>query len=123
MLVLPKRNDSMIVAATSRSYYRDLIAAGVKLFEYRRGLAPRQDDGGRRKTGHDRIRQPRPAQLRTQFRKQHPVRGREFRARSSRAAASNIIADCDEVQSADVERFSLGARLWQNSLAMLSPIL
>ena len=38
ILVLPEHNDSMVVAGTSRSYYQDLVSAGVKLFEYRCGL-------------------------------------------------------------------------------------
>ena len=38
IMVLPRRCDSRIVAGTSRSYYEDLIKAGVELYEYRRGL-------------------------------------------------------------------------------------
>lgn len=37
-LVFPARNDSWIVAAASRSYYGDLLDAGVRLFEYQGGL-------------------------------------------------------------------------------------
>lgn len=37
-VVFPARNDSWIVAAASRSYYADLLAAGVKIFEYHGGL-------------------------------------------------------------------------------------
>lgn len=37
-LVLPARNDSAIVSAASRSYYRSLLAAGVRLYEYEGGL-------------------------------------------------------------------------------------
>jgi cardiolipin synthase A/B len=37
-IVFPARNDSWIVAAASRSYYRDLLDAGVRIFEYRGGL-------------------------------------------------------------------------------------
>ena len=37
-IVFPARNDSWIVAAASRSYYADLLAAGVKIFEYQGGL-------------------------------------------------------------------------------------
>ena len=35
---LPKNNDSWVVAAASRSYYRALIEAGVRIFEYTGGL-------------------------------------------------------------------------------------
>lgn len=37
-LILPQRNDSRFVAAASRSYYRDLLEAGLKIHEYRGGL-------------------------------------------------------------------------------------
>jgi cardiolipin synthase len=37
-IVFPARNDSWIVAAASRSYYCDLLAAGVRIFEYKGGL-------------------------------------------------------------------------------------
>jgi cardiolipin synthase len=37
-LILPQRNDSWIVGAASRSYYADLLLAGVRIFEYEKGL-------------------------------------------------------------------------------------
>ncbi|WP_294950941.1 cardiolipin synthase [Sulfurovum sp.] len=38
IMIFPRRNDSWIVAAASRSYYEDLLRAGVKIFEYEGGL-------------------------------------------------------------------------------------
>jgi cardiolipin synthase len=37
-IVFPAKNDSFIVAAASRSYYADLLEAGVKIYEYVGGL-------------------------------------------------------------------------------------
>src|SRR5206468_5473381 len=37
-IIFPARNDSWIVAAASRSYYSDLLAAGVCIYEYEGGL-------------------------------------------------------------------------------------
>jgi cardiolipin synthase len=37
-LVLPRRNDDFAVAGASRSYYLDLLQAGVKIHEYEKGL-------------------------------------------------------------------------------------
>ena len=37
-IIFPARNDSWIVGAASRSYYGDLLAAGVRIFEYEGGL-------------------------------------------------------------------------------------
>ena len=37
-IIFPARNDSFIVQAASRSYYADLLAAGVRVFEFEGGL-------------------------------------------------------------------------------------
>jgi cardiolipin synthase A/B len=37
-VIFPKRNDSWIVAAASRSYYHDMLDAGVRIHEYVGGL-------------------------------------------------------------------------------------
>ncbi|HEX5755492.1 MAG TPA: cardiolipin synthase [Arenimonas sp.] len=37
-LLLPRRSDSRIVSAAARSYYDELLAAGVRIFEYRPSL-------------------------------------------------------------------------------------
>jgi cardiolipin synthase len=37
-IVFPARNDSRVAGAASRSYYAELLAAGVKIFEYPGGL-------------------------------------------------------------------------------------
>jgi cardiolipin synthase len=37
-IIFPARNDSWMVSATSRSYYAELLQAGVKVYEYRPGL-------------------------------------------------------------------------------------
>ncbi|MCB1822456.1 MAG: cardiolipin synthase, partial [Candidatus Competibacteraceae bacterium] len=37
-LIVPARNDSWVVGAASRSYYADLLAAGVRILEYEGGL-------------------------------------------------------------------------------------
>lgn len=33
-MIVPARSDSLIVSAAARSYYDDLLAAGVRVFEY-----------------------------------------------------------------------------------------
>jgi cardiolipin synthase len=37
-LIVPKRNDSPLVAAASRSFYERLLQAGVRLYEFKPGL-------------------------------------------------------------------------------------
>jgi cardiolipin synthase len=38
IIIFPERNDSWIVGAASRSYYADLLKAGVNIYEYKGGL-------------------------------------------------------------------------------------
>ncbi|WP_249978165.1 phospholipase D-like domain-containing protein [Vreelandella olivaria] len=38
LIIFPQRNDSRIVAAASRSYYAELLNAGVQIYEYVGGL-------------------------------------------------------------------------------------
>lgn len=122
ILVLPRRNDSIVVAATSRSYYRDLIAAGVKLFEYRCGLLHAKTmvvDGKLGMIGSANLDR---RSFELNFENNILFADEDF-ARTVRERQERFIADCDEATMADVEHFSLAQRLWQNSLAMLSPIL
>jgi cardiolipin synthase len=37
-IIFPRRNDSRFVGAASRSYYRELLDAGVRIFEFTEGL-------------------------------------------------------------------------------------
>lgn len=37
-IIFPARNDDFAVGATSRSYYEDLLEAGVKIYEFQHGL-------------------------------------------------------------------------------------
>ena len=37
-LIVPQRNDSRLIAAASRSFYDELLDAGVEIYEYRPGL-------------------------------------------------------------------------------------
>jgi len=122
ILVLPKRNDSRIVAATSRSYYQDLIDAGVKLFEYRRGLLHAKTmlvDGTVGLIGSANLDR---RSFELNFENNILFADKEFSA-IIHARHDEFIADSDLVTQADIERFSLAARLWHNSVAMLSPIL
>ena len=86
-IVFPARNDSWIVGAASRSYYADLLAAGVKIYEYEGGLLHTKSltlDG---EITLDRLGEHGPPQLRAQLREQHPVpRSRTYRC-SARAPA------------------------------------
>ena len=72
-IIFPARNDSWIVGAASRSYYSDLLAAGVRIYEYRRRPPPYQVTHIGRGSHADRLGQHGPAQFRFELRKQHSV--------------------------------------------------
>jgi cardiolipin synthase len=122
VLALPKRNDSMVVAATSRSYYADLIAAGVKLFEYHRGLLHAKTmvvDGKVGLIGSANLDR---RSFELNFENNILFADAAFAA-LIRARQAEFLADSDEVTMADVDRFNVVQRFWHNSVAMLSPIL
>lgn len=121
ILALPRDNDSRIVAATSRSYYAELIDAGVELYEYHRGLLHAKTmlvDGTVGLIGSANLDR---RSFELNFENNILFADKDFGA-AVRARQSAYLADCDPVTAADVARFGIGARLWQNSLAMLSPI-
>jgi cardiolipin synthase len=122
LLALPKRNDSRVVEATSRSYYRDLIAAGVRLFEYHCGLLHAKTMVVDREVGLIGSANLDRRSFELNFENNILFADAAFAA-VIRARQDEFLADCDPVTTADVERFSLAERLWQNSVAMLSPIL
>ncbi len=37
-MILPEKNDHVLVAAAGRSYYEELMEAGVRIVHYRKGL-------------------------------------------------------------------------------------
>ena len=71
-IIFPARNNFWIVGWASRSYYADLLAAGVKIHEYPRRPAAHQVADGRRRAHADRLGQHGPAQHGTELREQHP---------------------------------------------------
>jgi cardiolipin synthase len=122
VLVLPKRNDSRVVAATSRSYYRDLIAGGVRLFEYHRGLLHAKTMVVDREVGLIGSANLDRRSFELNFENNILFADEAFAA-LIRARQDVFLADSEPVTMAEVERFNLLERLWQNSMAMMSPIL
>jgi cardiolipin synthase len=122
LLVFPKRNDSLFVAGASRSYYRDLIDAGARIFEYRPGLLHAKTMVVDRSVGligsANLDRRSFELNFENNILFADPDLAAQIRSRQD-----EYIAESDEVTAAQVENFSLGARLEQNFLAMLSPVL
>ncbi|MCH8615238.1 cardiolipin synthase [Sphingomonas sp. SM33] len=122
VLVLPQRNDSRVVQATSRSYYEDLVHAGVNLLEYRCGLLHAKTMVADRKIGLIGSANLDRRSFELNFENNILFADEDFAA-AIRARQDEYIADSDPVTQVDIDRFSIAARLWQNSVAMLSPIL
>lgn len=121
-LVLPKRNDSRFVAAASRSYYPDLIAAGARLFEFRPGLLHAKTmvvDGAVGLIGSANLDR---RSFELNFENNILFDDPAFAARL-RARQDEFIAQSDAVTAAEVAKTTLATRLWRNAAAMVSPLL
>jgi Phosphatidylserine/phosphatidylglycerophosphate/cardiolipin synthases and related enzymes len=121
-LVLPARNDSWIVGAASRSYYLELLHSGVRIFEYVGGLLHTKSltlDGEVALIGSANL-DRRSFELNYEnniLLRSSPVTA-ELRARQQ-----DYIAGSREITLAEVEAWGIGKQLWNNSIAMLGPIL
>ena len=121
-MLFPKRNDNWIVAAASRSYYKDLIIAGVEIYEYRPGLLHAKTmvvDGRVGLIGSANLDR---RSFELNFENNILFEDAAFAA-AVRARQDEYLADCDRVTREDVDRYGIGLRLWQNLLATLSPML
>ena len=121
-LILPARNDSWQVAATSRSYYQDLLEAGVKLYEYSGGLLHTksvtvdEDITLIGSANMDRRSFDLNYENNILFFDQELTGEMQNRQRAYLAASR-------EVRMTDVTAWSLGQRLWNNAMGMMSPLL
>ncbi|MEY4953102.1 MAG: hypothetical protein RL299_1526, partial [Pseudomonadota bacterium] len=121
-LVVPHRNDSRVVAGASRSYYRELIAAGVEVHEYRPGLLHAKTmiaDGEVGLIGSANL-DRRSFELNFENNvlfADAPLAG-QIRARQD-----EWIAQSDRISAETVRRYNMFRRLGQNLSAMFSPLL
>jgi cardiolipin synthase len=122
ILAIPKRCDSRIVAATSASYYADLIKAGVELYEYRCGLLHAKTMLVDRTVGLIGSANLDRRSFELNFENNILFADRHFAA-AVRNRQSEYLADSDRVTAEDVAHFGIGRRLRQNLLATMSPIL
>ncbi len=121
-IVFPKRNDSWIVAAASRSYYSELLEAGVEIREYVGGLLHAKTltlDGEITLIGSANI----------------DRRSFELNAENNillcdgafthamRARQQVFLDAATPVTQDDADAFSAPRRLWNNTIAMLGPVL
>ncbi len=121
-IVFPAVNDSWVVGAASRSYYDDLLSAGVRIFEYQGGLLHTKS-------------MTLDAQVTL-------IGSANMDRRSFELNYENNILFCDQLLTADmrerqesyisrsksvtkemVDSWTWRQRLWNNTIAMLGPVL
>lgn len=121
-LILPKRNDSFVVAAASRSYYAQLLDAGVRLYEYRPGLLHAKTltlDDEVTLVGSANIDR---RSFELNFENNILFFDRAMTAQV-RARQARYLADSDQVAPETVEAWGLGERLRNNTIAMFGPVM
>ena len=121
-IVFPARNDSWIVGAASRSYYADLLAAGVKIYEYVGGLLHSKSltlDGEVTLIGSANMdRRSFELNYENNILFVDPELTADMRQRQLAYIAQSNPVSVEEVASWPVSR-----RLWNNTIAMLGPVL
>jgi cardiolipin synthase len=121
-LIVPARNDSWIVAAASRSYYADLAAAGVRIFEFEGGLLH-----AKTVTVDDEICLIGSANMdRRSFELNYENNILIFDAGLAAALKerqSTYLAQSQSVANEDIASWSMLRRLWNNAVATLGPLI
>ncbi len=121
-LNLPKKNDSMVVGATSRSYYKELLMAGVNLYEYNKGLLHSKlavIDEELVIIGSSNLDR---RSFDLNYENNILFEDKEL-ASAIRARQEDYLRDSDPVYLEDVENWPSWKKAWNNMMAMLSPIL
>lgn len=121
-IVFPKRNDSWVVAAASRSYYRDLLEAGVEIREYVGGLLHAKTltvDGEITLMGSANI-DRRSFELNAE---NNILLHDEAFTRTMRARQQAFLDAATVVTTAHIEAYGRWRQLWNNTIAMLGPVL
>ena len=121
-IIFPARNDSWIVGAASRSYYADLLAAGVRIHEYEGGLLHAKSltlDGEVMLIGSANMdRRSFELNYENNILLYDPTLTAEMRRRQDAYLARSY-----PVTAEMVARWSMTRRFWNNAIAMLGPVL
>ena len=121
-IIFPARNDSWIVGAASRSYYSDLLAAGVRIYEYQGGLLHAKTltlDGEVTLIGSANMdRRSFDLNYENNILFYDPSLTGEVRHRQD-----TYLARSHPVTADMVAQWPMSRRFWNNTIAMLGPIL
>ena len=121
-IIFPARNDDFAVGATSRSYYEDLLEAGVKIHEFGAGLLHTKSmtvDGEVTLIGSANMdRRSFDLNYENNILLCDPAVTAEMRGRQEA-----YLAECRQVSAEEVAAWSWRMRLWHNALAIVGPVL
>jgi cardiolipin synthase len=121
-LIVPARNDSWLVAAASRSYYAELLEAGVRIYEFEGGLLHTKSvtvDGAVTLIGSANLdRRSFDLNYENNMLAFDPELTRAVRQRQDEYRNRSRA-----VERSDVAAWPVRRRIWNNAWAMLGPIL
>ena len=121
-IIFPARNDSLVTAGASRSYYSDLLQAGVKVHEFVGGLLHTKSmtvDGDITLIGSTNMdRRSFDLNYENNILLYDAALTAEMIDRQKSYLASSSL-----VTLAEVEKWPMWRRLWNNTIAMLGPLL
>lgn len=122
IIIFPACNDSRFVGAASRSYYADLLAAGVRIFEYNGGLLHTKSltlDGEVTLIGSANMdRRSFELNYENNILVYDPALTSDVRNRQT-----EYLSRSDRVTTEIVANWSVPRQLWNNIAAMLGPVL
>ncbi|MFO1026447.1 MAG: cardiolipin synthase [Acetobacteraceae bacterium] len=121
-IIFPARNDSWIVAAASRSYYADLLEAGVRVYEYHGGLLHTKSltlDGCVTLIGSANM-DRRSFDLNFE---NNILFHDTMLTEAMRQRQAMYMERSTEVTARDVAGWPVRRRLWNNAVAMMGPVL
>ena len=121
-IIFPARNDSWIVGGASRSYYLELLKAGVKIHEYVGGLLHTKSltlDGAITLIGSANMDR---RSFELNYENNILFYDTDLTA-TIRQRQQEYLAQSNTVTLEMVQSWSLSTRLWNNTLAMLGPVL
>jgi cardiolipin synthase len=121
-IIFPAKNDSWIVGAASRSYYAELLAAGVQIFEYQGGLLHIKSltlDGEVTLIGSANMDR---RSFELNYENNILFYDAAMTAEMRRRQDSYLAQSCP-VTADILARWPMTRRLWNNAIAMLGPVL
>jgi len=121
-IIFPARNDSFIVGAASRSYYQELLDAGVEIYEYQHGVLHTKSltlDGEVTLIGSANMDR---RSFELNYENNILFYDQELTG-VVRQRQQQYLDNSQQVTKEMVEAWSFSIRLWNNTLATLGPIL